>query len=242
MFHVVYLSFEEGEEGRDYVGKHSSTNPYDEYLGSYKDKSFNPAGKIILEYANTEEGAVEAEVRWQKVFKVVEDPQYANQSYQTNTGFVVDTRGEKHPFYGKKRPDVTKRNLEDNPARRPGAGDKISKAMTGRKCSEEESIRRFNRLKEYLDLNPNHQVEAGTKAGQKSYERGYGLFAPENRGKGGRSVPPEVRSANGTKGSSVVNKQKWQCLVTGHVSNSGGLTSWQKARGIDTSLRRRLEG
>ena len=57
----------------------------------------------------------------------------------------------------------------------------------------------------------------------------------------GKAMPLEVRRDNGIKGSAVVNKQRWQCLVTGHVSNSGGLTSWQKARGIDTSLRERLQ-
>jgi len=119
MFHTVYLSFEDGKVGRDYIGKHSSENPYDEYLGSYKDKSFAPTGKIILEYAKTEEGAVEAEVRWQRVFLVAEDPQFANQSYQTNKKFVLTVKGEGHPNTGRMRPDVTIRNLEDNPVYRP---------------------------------------------------------------------------------------------------------------------------
>lgn len=94
MFHTVYLSFEDGRVGRDYIGKHSSEDPYDNYLGSYRDKSFNPAGKIILEYAKTEEGAVEAEIRWQNVFKVAEDPQFANQSYQNTSKFKLSSCGE----------------------------------------------------------------------------------------------------------------------------------------------------
>lgn len=95
MFHTVYLSFEDGKVGRDYIGKHSSDDPYDDYLGSYKNKSFDPSGKIVLEYAKTEEGALEAEVRWQQVFKVAEDPQFANQSYQTSTKFNYDMTGFK---------------------------------------------------------------------------------------------------------------------------------------------------
>jgi len=78
MYHTVYLSFE--EDGRDYIGKHSTNNPYDEYLGSFKDDTFNPTNKIILEYATTEEGAIKAEIRWQRVFNVVEDPQFVNRS------------------------------------------------------------------------------------------------------------------------------------------------------------------
>jgi hypothetical protein len=102
MFHVVYLSFE--ETGRCYIGKHSTENPYDEYLGSYRDKKFNPGHKIILEYSNTEEGAVEAEIRWQKVFNVVEDPLFANQSYQSSNKFHFkpNKSGEVHQNSGKK--------------------------------------------------------------------------------------------------------------------------------------------
>jgi hypothetical protein len=131
MFHAVYLSFEEKENGRMYIGKHSSENPYDVYFGSFYDKSFNPAGKIILEYCNTEQGAVEAEIRWQQVFKVAEDPQFANKSYQTSKKFLRDNRGEKHPLFGKKRPDVRERNQKNNPAKRLEVRQKMSKSRMG---------------------------------------------------------------------------------------------------------------
>jgi hypothetical protein len=97
MFHTVYLSFESGNVGRNYIGKHSSEDPYDEYKGSFKDAGFTPSGKIILEYSKTEEGAIDAEIRWQKVFQVVEDPQFANQSYQTSTKFKYNSKGRSLP-------------------------------------------------------------------------------------------------------------------------------------------------
>ena len=37
-----------------------------------------------------------------------------------------------------------------------------------------------------------------------------------------------------------VNSQKWKCLITGKVTNPGALSKWQKARGIDTTLRVRI--
>ena len=135
MFHTVYLSFESGKVGRDYIGKHSSKNPYDDYLGSFSDKSFNPENKIILEYAKTEEGAVAAEIRWQKIFGVAENCQFANRSYQTSEKFTIDTRGENHPMYGTKRPDITSRNLTDNPAKRPEAREKMSRTRLGNQNS-----------------------------------------------------------------------------------------------------------
>jgi hypothetical protein len=127
MFHTVYLSYETGKTGRDYVGKHSGKNPYDTYLGSFKDTSFNPTDKIILEYSKTEEGAILAEIRWQRVLNVVEDPQFVNRSYQTSTGFTSthpETRlkiskamsGENNHFFGKTRPDHSERmSGENNP-------------------------------------------------------------------------------------------------------------------------------
>ena len=48
--------------------------------------------------------------------------------------------------------------------------------------------------------------------------------------------PREVRVQNGRKTAS----QRWKCLKTGHISNAGGLTSYQNARGIDTSFRARV--
>ena len=39
------------------------------------------------------------------------------------------------------------------------------------------------------------------------------------------------------RGAKKTNSQRWQCLVTGYVSNSGGLSCYQKKRGIDTNLR-----
>lgn len=33
------------------------------------------------------------------------------------------------------------------------------------------------------------------------------------------------------------NNKKWKCLITGHISNSSGLSRYQRARGIDTSQR-----
>jgi hypothetical protein len=43
-----------------------------------------------------------------------------------------------------------------------------------------------------------------------------------------------------SEGGKVANSQKWKCNITGYVSTSAGLSHYQKARGIDKSLRERL--
>jgi general stress protein YciG len=72
----------------------------------------------------------------------------------------------------------------------------------------------------------------------------------ENGRKGGKKTgkknavanfTPEVINENGKRQAAATNVQRWQCLVTGHVNNPGSLTHYQKARGIDTALRVRLE-
>jgi hypothetical protein len=40
--------------------------------------------------------------------------------------------------------------------------------------------------------------------------------------------------------NALLNQTRFRCLVTGHESTPGGLARYQKARGIDTSLRERV--
>jgi hypothetical protein len=50
----------------------------------------------------------------------------------------------------------------------------------------------------------------------------------------------EVSKRGGAKGGKNTNSQKWECTETGYVANPGNLSKYQKARGIDTSKRKRI--
>ena len=140
--HTVYLSYEEGEDGRMYVGKHSTTDPNDDYLGSFKDKSFNPVGKIILEIYGTSEEAILGEIFWQQTLQVVEDPRFANRAYQTSTGF-------KNPG-GWNQSDESKQ--------------KISSSLSGVKKSEEWVERRRSKFGELAPFHgQNHSEDTKRK-------------------------------------------------------------------------------
>ncbi len=102
--------------------------------------------------------------------------------------------------------------------------------------------------------------EVGKKSGQQAYENKTGIhnFTPEQRiessRKGGQSnrengtgffkLSSEELSENGKKGgkrgAKNTNSQKYQCTKTGFISTPGPLTVYQKARGIDTSNRIRI--
>ena len=165
MFHTVYNSYESKNNGRDYLGKHSTYNPYDDYRGSFRDESFDPDDKIIIGYSKTPEGAVWLEIQYQRAFKVVENPQFANQSYQTSDKFVTGFAGEEHPLYGTKRPDVTERNLKDNPSRRPGASEKIAEARRNAPPDSEVTRKKKGRsVRDRIEKDPEYQSKMGSKA------------------------------------------------------------------------------
>jgi len=124
MYHILYNSYEETPGGRDYIGAHSTEDLYDGYLGSFSDRSFKPTSRIIISFYPCRESLIKAEISIQKILNVVEDPQYANQAYQTSTGFCClgakfpgkntgskwseeakeNRRGEGNPNFGRGKP------------------------------------------------------------------------------------------------------------------------------------------
>ena len=68
--------------------------------------------------------------------------------------------------------------------------------------------------------------EDSKKAGKKSYEMSVGVH--------GQSKEQLIELGKKTI------SQKWKCTITGHISNPGGLSNYQKKRGIDTSNRIRI--
>lgn len=91
MYHYVYISYE--NDGRNYIGVHSSNSLHNDYLGSFSDVGFNPTEKIILQVFKTREAAVQFEIMMHRVFNVKHDPEFANRAHQTSTKF--DTSGTK---------------------------------------------------------------------------------------------------------------------------------------------------
>jgi hypothetical protein len=81
--------------------------------------------------------------------------------------------------------------------------------------------------------------ETRSKGGKKAVESGHleSIRTFESCSKGGKNGSREDKS----RGGKISSSQKWRCLVTGYISGPGPLTLYQRARGIDTSLRKRVK-
>jgi hypothetical protein len=268
MNHYTYYSYE--EFGRGYIGKRScKCSPEEDvrYFGSYTDKTFKPTQKIILETYDTATEAIADEIKLQHFFKVVLNTHFANQVYQTSTKFqgtsetarkaLITYTPEKRreairkaliTYTTEKRKEVVKKmHSSKTPEQRSEVAKKRERNMT----IEQKERRVKNRIatmtpqqrseaarKSYLNANktPEQRSEFAKKAAKKRIEN----TTPEQRSeisrKGQASRTPEQRSEAARKRNTV----KFQCTVTGFISNAGSLSSYQKARGIDTSNRVRL--
>jgi hypothetical protein len=107
-----------------------------------------------------------------------------------------------------------------------------------------------------LDVCRKNGRKVGAVTGQKTYELSLGIFGlsreqrHENSKKSGKrcyelglgihGLTFEERSNNSKKAVKKTNSQKWMCTETNHISNSGALANYQRAKGIDTSKRVRV--
>ena len=107
----------------------------------------------------------------------------------------------------------------------------------GKNCPREtqvkNGIRESRRRKEsgqpqFLGLTLEEKQTLGRKVGEYSWKNKTGSFTPE------------ITEQRHNK-LREMNKTKWRCLVTGFVTSPGPLSRYQKARGIDTSLREKVE-
>jgi NUMOD3 motif len=111
-YFYVYYSYEPW--GRGYIGKRECWCYPEEdvkYLGSYSDKTFKPTEKIILQTFDTVEEAFLVEIQLQEFYQVDKNPHFANIYIHRSKNFC--NNGSKI------------------------IRDKISKALTGIKRSEE---------------------------------------------------------------------------------------------------------
>jgi hypothetical protein len=213
MWHIVYLSFESTPSGRVYIGKHSTNDLYDGYLGSFKDKSFCPDSRIILGYFKTSQAAVSAEIQWQRVFQVATDPQFANRAYQTSVGFVCVGHTEE----SKQKMRDAPRNINPNSLRTA-----LGKTWFYNPATDEETLAEncppgFNPGRpSMVTFNPGRNPSGETK---------------NKMSKAQREIPSESRYWFGKEGNAT-GTHWWRNLSTGETKRSKTQpgSAWIKGR------------
>jgi hypothetical protein len=103
-YHYVYYSYEEW--GRGYIGRRTcSCVPEKDvkYFGSFRDKTFRPTHKIILQTFDSYEDAIEAEIKLHSFYDVGRNPHFANKAKQTSRKFSYITPKGRGPWRGIKR-------------------------------------------------------------------------------------------------------------------------------------------
>mgnify|MGYP006270387995 CR=1 FL=1 len=134
-YYYTYYSYEEW--GRGYIGSRGcKCKPENDvrYFGSFKDKTFKPTQKIILkdDYASRTDAYAD-EIILQQFYKVVENPHFANKSYQTTTKFYFNRKGQKHPkISGDKHPSKREELRKNLSEKRKGDKNPMY-GMTGEK-------------------------------------------------------------------------------------------------------------
>ena len=81
-YFYVYYSYE--EYGRGYIGKREcKCLPKEDvnYFGSFKDKTFKPTQKVILEIFDNVEEALEAECALHDFYEVDKNPHFAKRNF-----------------------------------------------------------------------------------------------------------------------------------------------------------------
>ena len=133
-------------------------------------------------------------------------------------------------------------------------------SIGGKKCKE-LGVGVFGRTKEEIIEDGKKGGKIGGKnGGKRTKELGVGFFSmteeekQKARSKGGKisgsrnkelgigihSLTPEQQTQRSKNAAKNTNSQKWMCIETGFITNSGCLSRYQKARGIDTSKRKRI--
>jgi len=135
-----------------------------------------------------------------------------------------------------------KANASRTPEQRTESGRKANSKLTPEQRSQRSRKAQASRTSEQRSESA-RKANASRTPEQRSEvtKKSNASRTPEQRKdiakKAHASMTPEQKSVRGKKASS----QMFQCTVTGHITNAGGLSSYQRARGIDTSNRMRLD-
>jgi hypothetical protein len=223
-----------------YYGVHKEKKFDEYYMGSPKTHKwcwelYEPKKQILEIFEFSDEGWLEAQEIEKQLIKPVfnEDEWCLNESCGGKISLKVYREvGLNHKGNGT---GVFNRTLEEMRENGRRSGLKCKENGTG-VCGMSKEQRSELGRKNGLKCKENGTGVCGIPLEQRiETSRKVGLDHKEN-GTGVCGISKEQRQENGKK----VCAQRWECIETGHISSPGGLSNYQRARGIDTSKRKRI--
>ena len=179
----------------------------------------------VLQWYNTYEDAKNSEesilrATWKSAYSLNENcgGRFSEEVHKKNGIKALESESGIHnPEY--RNSEEYKKMLSDNGRK---TGEEMGKEVGQRAVEEKRGIHNpeYKESEEFKIHRSNN--------GRKVVEEQLGIYNPKNK---------QILSDNGKSSTS----QKWMCVMTGFVSSPGGLSMYQKSRGIDTNLRRRLD-
>lgn len=224
-----------------YYGVHKEKRFNEYYMGSPKTNKnywelYTPQKEIIKEFPFTDEGWLIANDFEDDLIRPVynTDPLCLNESCSGVCSLKIKRQtGKMTQELGIGIFSQTKEQLQEN-------GRKVGKKY-GHIGGKKSAPKRKELKTGIFGLTLEQRIENSKKStgGKKVKELKLGICG----------LTLEQRTENGKKyghiggkiGSKITNSQKWMCTETGYITNPGALTKYQRARGIDTSKRKRIE-
>jgi hypothetical protein len=247
-----------------YYGVHKEKKFDEYYMGSPKTNKwcwefYTPKKQILEIFPYTDEGWIEA----QKVEKKLIKPYYNIDKWCLNEscGGIISLK------ILRKSGKISGKKSKENKTGICGLSkeERIKNGKIGGKISGYKSKENKTGI---FGLSKEQRIENGKKSGkiggQKTYDLKIGVHSlsqeqmRENGKKSGKiggkksgqqhkenrtgifGMTEEQKKQRDSNGGKISTSQIWECTITGYRTNAGALANYQKARGIDKSLRVRI--
>jgi hypothetical protein len=252
-----------------YYGVHKEKKFNEYYMGSpvthkWCWELYSPKKQILEVFPYTDEGWLEARKVETRIIKPVYNADKWCLNENCGGGFSLQVLSKAGKIGGKK---TGKKNYELGLGIHALTSQQKSENCKKGSKKAQETLKK-NKTGIY-GMTAEERSKLGKINGENAYKKKIGIHnltaeeKSENGRKGGKisgqknkenktgihCLTKEQMSENGKKGGSISGKiagkitssQKWQCAETGHITNAGALTNYQRKRGIDTTKRIRIE-
>jgi hypothetical protein len=233
-----------------YWGVHKERRYNDGYMGSpvthkWMWEFYTPRMQILEFFPLTDEGWTEANLVEDRLIKPdLDNPLCLNESFGGRFSLsVLRESGLRLAAWGKincERDELGRsiRNVENS--KKMLAIIHSEKDELGRSVLSVRNAEKIHSEKDELGRSI-VAVKAGRAANLEKDEQGRSVNGVKSAERLNDEKDNLGRSINAVEGSKKQHAQRWQCTDTGHISTPCGLSSWQRARGIDTRNRVRVK-